>query len=187
MSSGNSIQEEERNQNFVRLVSQNDTAIRLYVRSLMVTNDGVDDVYQETMLECWRKFSTFREDPEKKDVNQFLRWACAIARYKVLRRKRDYSRDKLVFHVEVIERLAAGASDQAEQWREKSAAVEKCLSEMEDASRNLLLSVHRPGESVAEIARRTGKKARQLYYKIDGLRTILLQCVQRRMLEDCTS
>ncbi|MCM2374915.1 sigma-70 family RNA polymerase sigma factor [Aporhodopirellula aestuarii] len=179
-------EEEQRNQNFVKLVSQNDRAIRLYVRSLMPTNDGVDDVYQETMLECWKKFATFRQDPELKGVNQFLRWACAIARFKVLSRKRDYSRDKLVFHVDVIERLATGANDQVEQFQERTDAIQNCLSEMDESSRSLLLSVHRPGESVADVARKTGKQVRQLYYRIDRLRTILLQCVKRRMLEDCT-
>ena len=166
---------------FVALLARHDQAIRRFARSLLPSREGVDDVMQETALECWKKFSDFTPATPEDAVDEFVRWACVIARYKALSWQRDRSRDRLVFRESVIEKLAATAMDSLDQQESERQAVESCLQTMQDDQRRLVLSVHSPGESVALIAAETGQQARRLYSKVNVLRKLLLDCVQQRL------
>ena len=166
---------------FVALIARHDQAIRRFVRSLLPSREGVDDVVQETALECWKKFSDFTPACSESADDEFARWACVIARFKALSWQRDHARDRLVFREGVIEALAAAAMDGLDQQKSRLQAVESCLRTMPDDQRRLILSVHSPGESIAMIAAETGQKARRLYSRINVLRSLLLDCVQQRL------
>ncbi|QDV43742.1 RNA polymerase sigma factor SigL [Stieleria neptunia] len=169
---------------FVSLLARHDQSIRRFVRSLLPSNQGVDDVMQETALECWKKYESFTPENAEDAVDEFIRWACVIARYKVLSWQRDSSRDRLVFRESVIERLAQDAMQDLEQRDRERQAIETCLGELDADQRRLVLSVHSPGESIAKIAEETGVKTRRLYSKVNALRKRLLDCVQGRLVEE---
>ncbi len=166
---------------FVALIARHDQAIRRFVRSLLPSREGVDDVMQETALECWNKFSDFTPATPDDAVEEFVRWACVIARFKALSWQRDRGRDRLVFREGIVEALAAAAMDGLDQQESERHAIESCLQTMPDDQRRLVLSVHSPGESIALIAVETGQKARRLYSRINVLRNLLLDCVQQRL------
>lgn len=172
---------------FVALLARHDQSIRRFVRSLLPSREGVDDVMQETALECWKKFSDFTPATPDDAVEEFVRWACVIARFKALSWQRDRSRDRLVFREGVIEALATAAMDGLDQQESQLQAIESCLHSMPDDQRRLILSVHSPGESIARIAAETGEKARRLYSRINVLRNLLLDCVQQRLAGDATN
>lgn len=175
---------EARYNEFVALLARHDQAIRRFARSLMPSREGVDDVMQETALECWKKFSDFTPAMPEDAADEFVRWACVIARYKALSWQRDRSRDRLVFRESVIEKLAVSAMGQLENQEAERQAIESCLQNMPDDQRRLILSVHSPGESVAGIAAETGQKARRLYSWINVLRKLLLDCVRQQLTGD---
>lgn len=170
---------------FVGLLARHDHGLRRFVRSLLPSNEGVDDVMQETALECWKKFADFAPQTAAHDDgeggDEFIRWSCVIARYKALSWQRDKSRDRLVFRENVVERLAEAAMNELSHREEEHIAVQSCLDKMSTANRQLVLSVHAPGESVAAIAARTGEKARRLYSQVNALRRKLLECVRNHM------
>lgn len=176
-----SADREKRYSEFVGLLARHDQAIRRFVRSLLPSREGVDDVMQETALECWKKFSDFvPSDPGGATV-EFVRWACVIARYKALSWQRDRARDRLVFRDSVVELLAQAAMKSIDQQELERQAIQHCLAEMPREQRRLVLSVHSPGESIALIANETGEKARRLYSKVNVLRKRLLECVRGRL------
>lgn len=174
---------EQHYNDFVALLSRHDQAIRRFVRSLLPNRDAADDVVQETALECWRKFDSFT-GTQTEDENEFVRWACVIARYKALSWLRDQGRDKLVFRESVIEALATSALSQLDQREAERRAVDGCLAKLSDAQRKLVLSVHSPGQSVASIAKETGQQARRLYYQLDTLRTSLQRCIEKQLQKE---
>lgn len=169
---------EDRYAEFVSLLARHDQSVRRFVRSLLPSPEGVDDVMQETALECWKKFADFR--PAKAD-DEFVRWACVIARYKTLSWQRDKARDRLVFRESVVHELAQESMERIGSHEQERRAVEQCLGEFGEDHRRLILSLHSPGDSVARIAAETGEKARRLYSRVSGLRKTLLACVQRRL------
>ncbi|MEO9592796.1 sigma-70 family RNA polymerase sigma factor [Rhodopirellula bahusiensis] len=179
----NSSEREQRYNEFVALLSRHDLSIRRFVRSLLPNRDAVDDVVQETALECWRKFDDFATQ-NAGHPEEFARWACVIARYKALSWQRDQGRDRLVFRDSVVEALAASALPQLEQRDEERRAIESCLSKLDETQRQLVLSVHSPGQSVSSIAKETGQKARRLYYQINVLRASLQQCVEKQLRQE---
>ena len=172
---------EQRYDEFVALLARHDLAIRRFVRYLLPSRDGVDDVVQEAALECWKKFADFQPVNADDAGDEFVRWACVIARFKALSWQRDKARDRLVFRESVIEKLSESASDSHSRHDEERRAVEHCLEELPTEQQQLLLSVHTPGESIARMAAATGEKARRLYSKVNALRAILLDCVGRRL------
>jgi RNA polymerase sigma-70 factor (ECF subfamily) len=166
---------------FVSLLARRDYAIRRFVRSLLPSRDGVDDVMQETALECWKKFDDFQPVDAESAADEFVRWACVIARFKTLSWQRDNARDRLVFRDEVIEKLAESATESLNRHDDERRAIETCLQKLPVDQQRLVLSVHSPGESIARIARETGQEARRLYSRINALRVVLLECVERRL------
>lgn len=176
-----STEREVRYSEFVGLLARHDQAIRRFIRSLLPTSEGVDDVLQETALECWRKYDEFVPAGPDAAVDEFIRWACVIARYKVLSWQRDKARDRLVFRDSVVERLAEAATEGLARREQERQAVESCLGKMPETQRSLVLSVHTPGQSIAAIAAESGVKARRLYGEVNALRKILLQCVEQQL------
>ncbi|MEM8670860.1 MAG: sigma-70 family RNA polymerase sigma factor [Planctomycetota bacterium] len=166
---------------YVALLARHDLAIRRFVRMLLPSQDGVDDVMQETALECWKKFGEFQSDEPDADADEFVRWACVIARYKSMSWQRDKSRDRLVFRESVIEQLSSTALETVNQQEQQRNAVEACLADLPPDQRRLVLSVHSPNESIARIANESGQKARRLYSKVNRIRSLLLVCVERRL------
>ena len=176
-----SAEREQQYHEFVGLLARHDQAIRRFVRSLLPSTDGTDDVMQETALECWKKYSDFAASSAGEAADEFIRWACVIARYKALSWQRDKSRDRLVFRESVIERLADAAMERLDDREQERQAVETCLARLGDDQRRLVLSAHAPGQSIAMIAAETGEKARRLYSKVRTIRKLLLDCVRSRL------
>lgn len=173
--------QEARYQEFVSLLTKHDQAIRRFIRSLLPSREGSDDVMQETALECWKKFSDFSPDTEAEAVDEFIRWACVVARYKALSWQRNKGRDRLVFRENVIDRLAVEALQTLDRQEDERQAVVACLGRLNEDQQRLVLSVHSPGESIATIAAESGQKARRLYSQLNTLRKLLLDCVQNRL------
>ncbi len=169
---------------FVGLLARHDRAIRRFVRSLLPSREGVDDVMQETALECWKKFSEFRSGHSEDAVDEFIRWACVIARYKALSWHRDKARDRLVFRESVVEQLAQAAIANLDQQDTERRVIESCLEKMRADQRRLVLSVHSPGESIALIAAESGERSRRLYNRVNVLRKRLMECVQQQLTRE---
>ncbi|MEM7559596.1 MAG: sigma-70 family RNA polymerase sigma factor [Planctomycetota bacterium] len=175
---------EQQYSEYVVLLSRHDQSLRRFVRSIMPSRDGVDDVVQETALECWKKYSEFNPSDNESTSEEFLRWSCVIARFKALSWQRDAARSRLVFRESVIELLAENSMDALEHRQDEQEALESCLEKLPDEQRRLVLSVHAPGESIARIAKETGVKARSLYSKVNTLRTLLFECVRRQLAQE---
>ncbi|KLU07169.1 transcriptional control [Rhodopirellula islandica] len=178
-----SNEREQRYNEFVALLTRHDLSIRRFVRSLLPSRDGVEDVVQETALECWRKFDDFAAQ-NSGQADEFARWACVIARYKTLSWQRDQGRDRLVFRDSVVDVLAASALPQLDRLEEERRAMEGCLAKLGESQRQLVLSVHSPGQSVSSIAKQSGQKARRLYHQLNVLRASLQQCVEKQLQQE---
>src|SRR5690349_10129416 len=85
---------------FLRLFSEHEPALRAFARLLLPSRDEVPAVMQEVAVTLWQKFGEF--DPTR----DFRKWAFGVVRFKVLAHLRDASRDRLVFDDELVNRLA---------------------------------------------------------------------------------
>ena len=84
----------------------------------------------------------------------------------------------------MIELLAKSAMVNLDQREAEQQAVDSCLAKLGVDQRKLVLSVHQPGESIAQIASATGKNARRLYGQVNTIRKQLLECVRQQLASE---
>ena len=93
----------------VSLLTQNQSALRLYVESLMPGDLHCDDVAQETNTIIWEKRSDFEIG------TNFKAWAFSIARFQVRKYRFKQAKDaRLVFCEELEEMIAEEMTDHLE-------------------------------------------------------------------------
>ena len=85
---------------FVLALSRYERVIRAYIRGSGISRpEDVDEIVQEVSLIAWQKFEQLN------DVEEFPRWACVIARYRILEFRRNRFRDRLVLNEKVFDLL----------------------------------------------------------------------------------
>ncbi len=164
---------------FVRSLTQHERVIRAYIRGAGISRpEDVDEITQEVSLIAWQKF--YQLD----DVEAFPKWACVIARYRVLEFRRNKFRDRLVLNDNVFELLMEEALEETGQHEARLRHLECCLDDLPRGSRKLVAAAYAPGGSVDELARSAGKKANALYQQLWRLRKLLRDCVERAVQND---
>lgn len=87
-------------ESFVRALARYEKVIRAYIRGAGISRpEDVDEIIQEVFVIAWQKFN------QLENVEEFPRWACVIARYRVLEFRRNRFRDRLVLSEKVFELL----------------------------------------------------------------------------------
>jgi RNA polymerase sigma-70 factor, ECF subfamily len=163
---------------FTQLLSRHEPVVRAYLRTLVATAASVDELMPEVALVAWRKFSTLT-DPEG-----FPQWACVIARYEVLRWRRDKARDRLVLDEDVFAKLADEGQTSTTTSERQLTALEGCLQKLPGDRRDLMLACHTPGITTRDMARRTGRKEDALYQLVRRLRHQLHCCIESTLLQE---
>lgn len=146
------------------------------VRSLALALTGdfsiAEDVVQETFLTASAKAAEFRPD------SNFVAWVLAIARLKVLERRRSDRR----LSREVIESLAASLPQEALEERRLMPLLD-CIDELPPKSQELIrlryFSEHGPGE----IAAMLGRSVVGVNAALVKARAVLRECVTKKLAE----
>ena len=168
------VNDDERYEAFVRLLMKHEPRVRSFLRGLLPTWHGVEEVAQEASLVAWRKFDDFEEG------TSFGGWLLTIARFEALKYRRKVARSPLVFVDEVWDLLAEEASgEEAQQIRRQQ--LEICLEKLEPAKRKLLLHVHTHGVVMRKIAEESGKSEEAFYKVVQRLRAVVLGCIKKEM------
>lgn len=148
--------------------------VRGFILALRPDPSRADDVFQETFLTVTRKAADFRPG------TNFLAWACAIARYKVLEEGRRRPKAPQPLSDEVLESLCAVMPEPEEEDHELMLLTE-CLSELHTHVRRAMEMRYEQGHKPAEIARRLGWTAESVYVVLSRARATLRDCVGRKL------
>lgn len=161
---------------FVAELTKCQSALVLYVRSLMAGNHAAEEVVQQANAKIWQKRSDFQLG------SNFRAWAFAIARFEVLNYRKQQARDaRLQFSDELEQVIAVEAVELCDDLVERQHALKLCLDELKAESRELLMSRYGSPESLAEFAARVGRSVGGLRVTLTRLRSALTQCIQRRI------
>ena len=90
---------------FVKLLAKNERHIRSFVRSTGMDWSATDEISQSVALIMWKKWKQFEVGSD------FMKWARSIARFEILKYRRNLSRNRLVFNKDLIELLAKSSED----------------------------------------------------------------------------
>ena len=158
---------------FVRALTQYERIVRAYIRGSGIARpQDVDEIMQDVSLVAWEKFEQLR------NVDEFPRWACVIARYQILIFRRKHARDRLVLNEKVFDLLLEESLEETSIQEKRLNLLQRCLEKLPDASRRLVLAAYQPGSTIDSLATETGKKANALYQQLWRLRQTLEQCVE---------
>lgn len=111
---------------FVTLLTASQLSLLLYVRSLMPGDPAAQDVAQQANATIWEKRAEFELG------TNFKAWAFSIARYEVLNRRKQQSRDaRLVFSEDLERTIAvelAEAPDEIQRRQEASGVASRSFA-----------------------------------------------------------
>jgi RNA polymerase sigma-70 factor (ECF subfamily) len=156
-----------------RLFVEHFAVVRGFVLALLPDFARADDVVQETFLTVTRKAAEYQPGTE------FPKWACAIARYKVLEARRAAGRAGGELSEEMLNLLAEAPAATQEELRLD--LMKQCLDELAPQARRAVDMRYEEGHSPAQIAALCGWTAESAYSILSRARTFLRDCIERRM------
>lgn len=147
-------------------------SVRGFIRALVRDRYLADDVLQETFLTVARKADAFEEGSD------FLKWSCAIARFKVLEARR---RDAGICPLpdEVIESLIESHDPKADEGRFDD--LDDCISELPPSMRRMVDMRYASSRKPGEIARLIGWTVEAVYVALSRARANVRDCLERKM------
>lgn len=154
--------------------------LQVYILSLVINKQQAQDILQQTNLVLLKKAEDFEPG------TTFGAWACRIAYYEVLADRKKRKNDRLMFDDDVLNVLAEDAGKQLESLDERAIALEECMKQLTSSQRRTLIERYSPGGSVKAMAAALGRSPNSMSLTLHRLRTILADCVQRKLGGEAT-
>lgn len=154
------------------LFVRHQSSVKAFILSLRPDFATADDILQETFLTVTRKAEDFT------DGSNFLSWAFAIARFKVLEAGRYHHRETDLSE-EVLEVLAADAPA-AEFSDTRLPALMECLDQLAPKAREIVRLRYQEEHGPGEIAMQLQWKTSAVNVALSRARQLLRHCVQSR-------
>ena len=171
----------DKHESFISLLSKHGGMLRGMIRNGVRGQMEVDEVMQRVSLIAWEKF----EQLEKLD--DFPRWAAAIARFEIMKFRRERARDRLQFNDRVTQMLMTESIEETEIRDHRIHLLEECLKELPEDRRELLMQAYESESSMKELAEQVGRTPDALYQMMSRLRITLLLCIERKMGKQAVS
>ena len=172
----NAEQTNDKEAEFVALLTSGQAAIAVVVRALMPGEPSAEEVVQQTNAKLWEKRNEFELG------TNFQAWASAIARYEVLNYRKKQARDaRLTFSDELEQTIADEVPQMLSDLPQQQLALRKCLAELKAESRELLLARYRGEESISQLATKLNRSVGGVRVTLSRLRDTLLKCIERRL------
>ena len=164
--------------NFLRLYTEHEAALHVFVRSMLPCREETDEVMQQVVIVLWSKFE---------EAQDFKKWAFGVARLETLKFLQSRRRDRHVFDEELVNRLADRAALNEPNVGARRDALEGCLQKLPAAHRELVLTAYTKGTRMDDLASRRGQTPMALYKLLHRIRLALLDCVERTLAKEETA
>ena len=168
----------DRQHQFVQLLTDGQSKLFAYIRTLVPDADQARDVLQETNLVIWQKYDEFTEG------TNFGAWACTIAFYEVKAWRRNAGRDRHVYSDSLVERLADAAQQRTGQIDPLNSALRRCIDKLSNVQKALLQRRYYDQVTVKQIADEQQRTANAVSRSLFLARRNLLECIEKIMASE---
>jgi RNA polymerase sigma-70 factor (ECF subfamily) len=168
---------EDRHERFVRLLNAAHDRLVAYLASLLGNRHDAEDVFQKASVTMWRRFDTFEQG------TNFDAWATTVAFYESREFRRLRARERFQFSDTLLETLAEERLPDLEHTQARIAALEHCMSRLDETGRGLLEAAYFEEGSILTLAAQLGRAPQTLYNKLNLLRRTLAECIERRLMK----
>lgn len=161
---------------FVRELTDHQTSMLAYIRSLAPGNSGARDVLQEVNITLWQKRDCFELG------TNFKAWAFQTIRYHILNHRRKLIlKGWLVFDDDLIERVGAEEELDPDALEERHLALRGCLAKLRQKDRDLLHHRYATNSSLNVYAVATRRSSGTLKAILFNLRGALRKCIEKEL------
>lgn len=160
---------------FARLLTKYGRSIFRYIHTFVSRHGDAEEILQRVSTVLWMKFS------EYDSTRGFLPWAQGVAYYEILKYRTENARSRLIFREDVLEALADTREELSPVLEAQMEALQECLGTIGAEGRELLKRRYCDAETVASLAAERGKTAKTFYRRLDRLRDLIANCVERRV------
>ena len=161
---------------FEILVREHADMLCAFLRSLVMRDDVVDDLFQETMLVAWRRLGDYDR------TRPFGPWLRGIAVRLALARRRRSARDFLATDPQVIEALecqmAAFELTPADSFRDQAERVRRCVERLPALLRDVVELGYERGMMLTHIARALDASEEAVKKRMQRARLMVAGCLQ---------
>jgi RNA polymerase sigma-70 factor, ECF subfamily len=162
---------------FVRLYTQHQRRLYVYLLSLIHSVADAEELLQETAYVLWKKFAEFR--PE----TNFGAWACRVAYLETLKFRQRH-KDELPLSPEFLERIAQKATEVSDLLELRADVFNYCMDRLSEPDRQLITRRYTPGGKVNTIAAELNRPPRSVSKSLVRIRRTLLECIDRRLRQE---
>lgn len=145
--------------------------------TLALTHHDAEEVFQNTNVILWNKFSEFRPG------SNFFAWASRIAYFEVLNLMKHRRRSPLL-SVESLDSLATEATALSDQSGDRIEALSDCLARLTTADREIIQDRYFYQRPPKQIAALRSRSLDSIYRSLSRIHNVLLECVERTMAQD---
>ncbi len=163
---------------FTRLLTEHHRRLLGYIVSLVGNRPDAEDVLQRASITMWRKFATFDL------TTDFMAWASTVAFYEARNFLRHAGRSQIPFDDTLLDLLARERRVDLARQMPRIEAMRRCLDELDEPSRELVQAAYLDEGSLVELADRLQRAPQTLYNKLNTIRRLLADCVERRIAKE---
>jgi len=170
--------ERQLSESFVHTLLECQDALRAYVMALVMDPAEADDVVQEANVVLCRQADEFPQ------VKNFTAWACRIAYFEVLSSRKRRQRNRLLFDDSLLALLAEDAPRFVQDVGLRGHLLDRCLAELPEGQRELILKRYGPDGAVKSLAAELGRPVGSVQQTLYRIRLSLLDCIRRKMEDE---
>ena len=162
----------------MRLFVANQRRVHAFIRTQLPDQADAEEVLQETSIAGWRKFNTFSSDSGTLETD-FVRWICTVARYEVLRFRRQQKQSRLIFSDDLLEYLAERQMRDSELLEDRHQALANCIKKLEPKEIEMVNHCYCSHNTIKQAAAELNRPVNTVYKALRRIRSTLLKCVDR--------
>ncbi len=160
---------------FIRLLSEHERGLYLYVMTMTPQPSDADDILQEAKVVMWRHFAEFKQG------TNFGAWARKVAFFQVLAYRKRKQRDRLCFSDQFVELVAEEMNEQEDHLESRYQTLASCVAKLDPEHRRIVSMRYEAEESVDSIAEAVGRTSGAVYRVLSRIRRSLHACVSAQM------
>lgn len=146
-----------------------------YILSQLPRRSDAEDVFQQTSLVLWQKFSAFDQERD------FFPWACGVAFYTVKNFLRVSGRSRLRFNDDLLKVIADERVAADPRLQLYSDMLDSCLQRLNEKDRDLIRNTYSGEKSIKEMAESLGRAVQTVYNRLNQIRRRLAECVDQKL------
>ncbi len=161
---------------FKLLLTENYRRIYAYIVTLVPHTPDADDIFQETSLLMFQRFSEFQPG------SNFSAWAIKIASFKIMELRKKQRKSKMILNDESYEIISNLSVERMDTVDDRSKALDGCIKKLAKEDVYLINRRYGHSEKISDIAMGIDKPVKNLYYAFTRIHNTLRACIKNTLL-----